>query len=49
MSDVLLGLIGKDYVLVACDADVARSIVVYKQDEDKIIQLDENKIIGAAG
>jgi len=49
MSDTLLGLIGADYVMIASDADVARSIVVYKHDEDKIIQLAKNKLLAAAG
>jgi len=49
MSDVLLGLVGKDFVLIAADSGVSRSIVVYKDSEDKIIELSSNKLIGCAG
>jgi len=49
MSDVVLGLVGRDFVLIAADQAVSRSIVVYKDSEDKIISIDNNKLIGAAG
>jgi len=49
MGDVVLGLVGRDFVLIATDQAVSRSIVVYKDTEDKIITIDNNKIIGAAG
>jgi len=49
MSDVVLGLVGRDFVLIATDQAVSRSIVVYKDTEDKIINIDGNKLIGAAG
>jgi len=49
MSDVVLGLVGKDYVLIACDAAVARSIIVYKDGEDKLMTVSGNKVLGAGG
>ena len=49
MSDVLLGLVGCGYVLIAADQSVSRSIVVYKQSEDKILAVDANKLLGCAG
>jgi len=49
MSDIVLGLVGKGFVLIATDQAVSRSIVVYKDTEDKIIRIDDNKLIGAAG
>jgi hypothetical protein len=32
----VFGIVGKDFVLFAADAKVARSILVYKDDEDKV-------------
>jgi len=49
MGDIILGLVGKDFALVATDQAVGRSIIVYKDSEDKIIEIDGNKLIGAAG
>lgn len=37
------------YVLLAADASVARSIVVFKQDEDKIVFVDKTKAVALAG
>merc|ERR1711971_320961 len=47
--DCLFGIVGKDYVLMAADMTAARSIVVFKQDEDKIIKLDSHKLMAVAG
>ncbi|KAL6071255.1 Proteasome subunit beta type-4 [Balamuthia mandrillaris] len=47
--DSVIGLVGKDYVLVATDTGSARSILRMKQDEDKIVELDGHKIMGMAG
>jgi len=47
--DSVFGLIGKDYALIASDASVARSILVFKHDVDKIVQLDSHKIMVGAG
>ncbi|KUF96333.1 Sodium/glucose cotransporter 5 [Phytophthora nicotianae] len=33
--DSIFGIVGKDFVLLAADCKVARSILVYKDDEDK--------------
>jgi len=49
MGDCLFGLVGKDYVLIAADTSAARSIVVFKDDEDKILPLDKFKLLGASG
>jgi hypothetical protein len=32
----VFGLVGKDFVLLAADCKVVRSILVYKDDEDKV-------------
>jgi len=34
--DTCLGVVGKDFVLLAADAMAGRSIMVYKSDEDKV-------------
>jgi len=47
--DALIGLVGKDYVLVAASRSVARSIVLMKNDEDRLLTLDKHKILGHVG
>lgn len=34
--DSIFGIVGKDFVLLAADCKVVRSILVYKDDEDKV-------------
>lgn len=36
MTESVFGIVGKDFVLMAADAKVARSILVYRDDEDKV-------------
>ena len=40
--EALIGITGKDFVLVAADVVVARSIVVMKSGEDKSRQLNDH-------
>jgi len=53
--DSLFGLVGDGYTIVAADAAAPRSILVFKQDEDKIIPLDSTQeststiMMGCAG
>ena len=47
--DSIFGLVGKDYAILASDMAIARSILVYKHDVDKISTLDDHKIIVGAG
>ena len=47
--DSVFGFLGEDFAVVVSDAVVGRSILVYKQDQDKICQLDDHKIMGMAG
>jgi len=47
--DSLIGITGENFVLLAADTGAARSIVVMKQDEDKIMELDKHKLLGGAG
>uniref|UniRef100_K3X2V0 Proteasome subunit beta n=1 Tax=Globisporangium ultimum (strain ATCC 200006 / CBS 805.95 / DAOM BR144) TaxID=431595 RepID=K3X2V0_GLOUD len=47
--DSIFGIVGKDFVIVAADAKVARSILVYKDDEDKTVDLDSHKVLVGSG
>jgi 20S proteasome subunit beta 4 len=49
MADNLIGLVGADYVLLAADTAQARSIVLMKEDEDKILALDSHKLLASSG
>ncbi|KAJ3101307.1 Proteasome subunit beta type-2 [Phlyctochytrium bullatum] len=43
--EVLIGIVGKDFVLTAADATSARSIVVQKQGEDKSRALNDRNLL----
>lgn len=45
----IIALEGDGFVIVAADVSSARSIVIMKDDMDKIRQLDECKLFAAAG
>jgi 20S proteasome subunit beta 4 len=47
--DVVIGIKGDDFVLLASDAMCGRSIIVFKQDEDKMLQLNTNAVMSMAG
>ena len=47
--DSIIGISGKEWVVMVSDAAVRHSIVVVKGDEDKILQLDDDKLLGAQG
>lgn len=51
--DSLFGLVGDGFVLIAADTLAVRSILVYKQDKDKIMELDTRvpnpKLLASAG
>ena len=47
--DSVFGICGKDWLIVASDQAVNRSIFTLKHNEDKIMVLDNYKILGAAG
>ena len=47
--DSIFGLVGKDFAILASDMAIARSILVYKHDVDKIVQLDSHKIMVGGG
>ncbi|CEM33112.1 unnamed protein product [Vitrella brassicaformis CCMP3155] len=47
--DSALGLRGKDFVLLATDGHAEFSVLRLKDDEDKIITIDKNKLMAAGG
>lgn len=47
--DSVFGICGKDWVVVACDTAVNRSIFTLKHDEDKIMAINSNKVLAASG
>ncbi|BAM79795.1 20S core proteasome subunit beta 4 [Cyanidioschyzon merolae strain 10D] len=47
--DTAISLAGKDFVLSAADVTAARSIVVMKEDQDKIQELDRFRLLSAGG
>lgn len=49
MSDSLIGIVGADYVLIAADTQMGRSIVLQKTDQDKIQQIETTKLLAASG
>ena len=49
MTDAVIGIQGNDFVVLGADAGAGFSIIVMKHDEDKIVQLDSNKILACNG
>ncbi|GAQ82217.1 20S proteasome regulatory subunit beta protein [Klebsormidium nitens] len=47
--DTLFGIVGDGFVLLASDTSQVQSIVLQKTDEDKIMILDEFKLLGTSG
>ncbi len=47
--DSLIGIVGDGYALLAADTQQARSIMMLKSDEDKIMVLDDHKLLAGAG
>uniref|UniRef100_A0A7S2XZZ5 Proteasome subunit beta n=1 Tax=Fibrocapsa japonica TaxID=94617 RepID=A0A7S2XZZ5_9STRA len=47
--DTVVGLVGNGFVLVAADAMSGRSILIFKDDYDKVKEMDPNKLLGLAG
>ena len=47
--DTLFGFVGTDYVIIAADRAAQFSIVKLHDSEDKILQLDGNKLLAAGG
>lgn len=47
--ETVIALEGDGYVMLAADVSSARSIIVMKDDMDKVHQLDDYKLFAAAG
>ena len=45
--DSIVGFVGRDYVLIAADRTQARSIVIMQNDLDKIMILDNSKLMAS--
>ena len=49
MADSCFGIAGKDWVIIATDTAVNSSIFTLKHDEDKIMDLNNFKVVGCSG
>lgn len=47
--DFFMGIKGKDFVLVCTDTSAVQSIISIKQDEDKIVKIDDHKVFCVSG
>ena len=47
--DTLFGFVGKDYVLIGADRAAQFSIVKLHDTEDKISEIDGNKLLASGG
>lgn len=47
--ECVIGIVGKDFVLVASDTNQAHSIVVMKQDEDKMFKINQRGALLVTG
>ena len=47
--DSIFGICGTDWVIIATDTAVNRSIFTLKHDEDKIMSLSNFKLMGLSG
>ena len=47
--DFFVGIKGKDFVMVCSDTAASHSIISIKQDEDKIVPIDDHKVFCIAG
>eukprot|EP00455_Lapot_gusevi_P009616 TRINITY_DN1431_c0_g1_i1.p1 TRINITY_DN1431_c0_g1~~TRINITY_DN1431_c0_g1_i1.p1 ORF type:complete len:201 (+),score=40.29 TRINITY_DN1431_c0_g1_i1:70-672(+) len=45
----LFGIVGDGYVMIAADTAAIRSVVKFKNNEDKIYELDSQKVMGVTG
>lgn len=47
--ECVFGLVGNGFAIVAADTSAVHSILVHKNNEDKIMALDSHKLIAASG
>jgi 20S proteasome subunit beta 4 len=48
-QDAIIGFTGADYAIIATDRNAGRSIMVFHQEADKIMELDSHKLLGVGG
>jgi len=48
-QDASIGFVGKDFTMLATDRNAGRSIMVFQQDADKIMELDSHKLLAVGG
>ena len=44
-----MGVVGKGFAIVAADTSAVHSIMLHKNNEDKIMLLDSHKLVAASG
>ena len=47
--ECLIGMVGKDFVLLASDTSATQSIIVLKKDEDKVVKIGETAAMAIVG
>ena len=47
--ECLIGLVGGDYAMIAADMNAGRSIMVFNQEADRIMEMDSHKLLGVCG
>eukprot|EP01026_Neomeris_dumetosa_P030005 TRINITY_DN2412_c0_g2_i6.p2 TRINITY_DN2412_c0_g2~~TRINITY_DN2412_c0_g2_i6.p2 ORF type:complete len:130 (-),score=22.20 TRINITY_DN2412_c0_g2_i6:16-405(-) len=47
--DFLMGIVGKEFVLVCSDTSAVMQIINLKDDEDKLLPIDQRKIMALSG
>ena len=47
--ECVFGLVGNGFAVIAADTSAVNSILVHKNNEDKIMILDSHKLMGASG
>lgn len=47
--ECVFGLVGNGFAIVAADTSAVHSILLHKNNEDKIMALDSHKLIAASG
>ena len=48
-QDALIAFVGDGFAMVCADQNAARSIMVFQNQEDKIMELDSHKLLGVGG
>ena len=47
--ECIIGLVGGDYAMIAADMNAGRSIMVFNQEADRIMEMDSHKLLGVCG